>query len=94
MKQLYISYCTEYERDEMGCSQRSDGVVLSEDAEKLKAYIKEFSTGSPDYYWRYSDPSIVFTEDKAWKKLAKKHETTRSGVFSFDKLPDGFFQKA
>jgi hypothetical protein len=91
MKQLYVTYCTEYERDELGCSQRSDGLAISEDLEKLKAYIKEFSTGSPDYYWRYSDPSIIYTDARKWKTLSKK---SRNGIVRFDRLPEGFYKEA
>lgn len=88
MKQVYLTYCTEYEA---GWGQRPDGIALCEDLEKLKTFIKDHSTGSPDYYWRYSDPSIVFTDAKNWKKLSANSKT---GIVSLDRLPDGFYTKA
>lgn len=94
MKQVYITQCTEYEA---GWGQRPDGIVLCEDLEKLKAYAKEHSTGSPEYFWRYSDPKALFVEEKVWEELIsnKDSENGKKGIVCLDRLPEeGFYLKA
>lgn len=88
MKQVYATECTEYEA---GWGQRPDGITISEDLEKLNEHIKKGSTGSPEYFWRYSNPIILFVEDKQWETMIAGSNT---GLVHVDKLPDGFFQKA
>ena len=90
MKQVYATECTEYERDELGCSQRPDGITIGESLEKVNAHIKEESTGSPDYCWRYSTPIALFVDEKQWKALLK---TSKTGLVHVKKLPDGFYKQ-
>ncbi len=91
MKKVYVTYCTEYERDELGATQRPSGISICADLEKLNAYIKEHSTGSIDCFWRYSEPQEMFVEEKQWKKMLK---TSKTGVVYVDKMPDGIYKQA
>ena len=82
----------EDERDELGASQRPDGIAIAESLEVLKARIKEWEKlGSPDCFVRYSQPIELFVDPKVWKKHWK---TAHKDIVHVKELGDDFFKKA
>ena len=70
MKKIYISHCTEYE---LGWDNRPDGFIISEDKEAMIEFINTSGNcGSPEYFWRYNEPTEVFCETKTYKKIVEK----------------------
>lgn len=67
MKKLFISYCTEYEA---GWGSKPDGLLLCEEKNIIeKEIISQHKKGTPEYYWRYSTPEIVFCDENTWEKI-------------------------
>lgn len=78
--QVYISHCTEFE---LGWGQRPDGFLITESLEVMNEKIKESDEmGSPEYFWRYDTPTLVYCDDETYAKI--KEKMGESGFANYD----------
>lgn len=88
MKPIYISHITEYEK---GWGSKPDGIVISNDLEKLKTYIEPYNKrekGSYELFWNYSLPVEVLCDDKDIDSLT----FNEAGIIYYDGIHDIPFQ--
>lgn len=87
-KVVFFVEWTEYERDELGCSQRPDGMTYAINKDKLQTEIKrQVDLGTPDYYNRPSSVMQGLVNDALYEKI----QTSESGVVNTMRSHDAGF---
>lgn len=77
MKEVYISYCTEYE---LGWGQRPDGFMVSLTLEPMKNEIDRLNkAGSKSCFWRFTEPTLVFCSEETFDEIKKDIANSFSG---------------
>lgn len=79
MKEVWISYCTEYEQ---GWGQRPDGYAVGINEQVILDYIKtKGNGGSYECYWRYDTPQKVFCDDVVYQLIIDRTNDERKVSF-------------